>query len=175
MTIFVCNYSNHKKGIVWEINKQYQTESPLVLSLNWTTLWNTDLTRNTRVSSRSLTCVIFLLSGRIETAKKKQEELKLKKTELKFYEEETATKTWHPKPVEEGIRIPCLKKPTSNQRINPKDSPPYPSNTSPTLLTKTVTNFPRPWHYLKSNLRKFLEFHWALNAQFFILKFKIIK
>ena len=29
--IFVCNYSNHIKGIVWEINKQYQIESPLVL------------------------------------------------------------------------------------------------------------------------------------------------
>ena len=30
--IFVCNYLNHIKCIVWEINKQYQTESPLVLS-----------------------------------------------------------------------------------------------------------------------------------------------
>ena len=29
--LFVCNYSNHMKCIVREINKQYQVESPLVL------------------------------------------------------------------------------------------------------------------------------------------------
>ena len=76
--IFVCNIVNHIKCIVWEINKQYQTELPLVLYSTGSSLkigfrpgsikWVKTLLTN---SSRIITCVVFLQFRRKEDGRRR--------------------------------------------------------------------------------------------------------